>query len=146
MVQSLTSTLEVRGGPLVRTLEGHTDTVNAVAVTPGWPVCRLRFGSDDNRLKLCELETGRQRRMLQGYIGWVLAAVVTLDGPFVLFGSGNDTLKVWEQQKSRLLATFCGEGAFWCRAINLHNRLFVACDVTGHVHLLPLEGVGGSGS
>jgi hypothetical protein len=69
-----TGTLEAPGGPLVRTLAGHTGPVNAMAVTA--------------------------------------------DGRFAVSGSYDKTLKVWELETGRLLATFSGGGAIPCCAIS----------------------------
>jgi len=44
------------GGPLLRTLEGHTDSVNSVAVTPDGT--RAVSASSDHTLKVWDLSTG----------------------------------------------------------------------------------------
>ena len=49
---------------LVRTLEGHSAAVSGVAVTPDGK--RAVSASDDNTLKVWDLETGRALRTLEG--------------------------------------------------------------------------------
>ena len=53
------------GTPLIRTLEGHSDSVNGVAVTGDGR--RAVSASSDNTLKVWDLETGRELRTLEGH-------------------------------------------------------------------------------
>jgi hypothetical protein len=66
------------GTGLVRTLEGHSDSVNAVAVTPDGR--RAVSASEDNTLKVWDLESGQELRTLEGHSDPVNAVVVTPDG------------------------------------------------------------------
>jgi WD40 repeat protein len=56
-LRPLTGSLTPPGGPLIRTLEGHTCGVSAVAVSPDGR--RAISGSGDNTLKVWDLETGK---------------------------------------------------------------------------------------
>jgi hypothetical protein len=74
----LTPSLTPPGGPLIRTLQGHTSWVNAVAVTPDGR--RAVSGSRDNTLKVWDLESGQELATLQGHTDGVKAVAVTPDG------------------------------------------------------------------
>ncbi len=93
-----------RGGK--RTLTGHTDIVFAVAMTPDGR--RVVSGSNDNTLKVWDIETGRELRTLTGHTDWVHAVVVTGDGRYAVSGSFDGTVKVWELETGRLVATLAG--------------------------------------
>jgi WD40 repeat protein len=78
----------------VRTFEGHTNSVDAVAVTPDG-----RFalsGSSDKTLRLWELATGACVHTFEGHTNQVIAVTVTPDGRFALSGSSDETLRLWE--------------------------------------------------
>jgi WD40 repeat protein len=82
------------GGLLIRTLEGHISSVNAVAITPDgrWVVS----ASADGTLRVWNLESGRTVRRLEGHTGWVNAVAVTPDGRRAISASGDETLRVWD--------------------------------------------------
>ena len=61
------------GGPLLRTLRGHTGAVHAVAVTPDGQ--RAVSGSWDHTLKVWDLERGEELRTLRGHSGTHMALI-----------------------------------------------------------------------
>jgi WD40 repeat protein len=76
---------ELESGRLLRSLEGHTDWVRAVAVSPDGRF--IVSGSDDRTVKVWELESGRLLRSLEGHTGRVRAVAVSPDGRFIVSGS-----------------------------------------------------------
>ncbi|MEW6494629.1 MAG: hypothetical protein AB1589_19230, partial [Cyanobacteriota bacterium] len=92
-LRPLTAILTSPGGRLVRTLNGHSSSVNAVAVTGDGK--RAISGSDDSTLKVWNLETGEELFTLNGHSDWVNAVAVTGDGKQAISGSRDNTLKVW---------------------------------------------------
>ena len=63
---------DLETGRALRTLEGHSDTVNGVAVTADGR--RAVSASSDKTLKVWDLETGRELRTLEGHSGlWSVA-------------------------------------------------------------------------
>ena len=110
----LQSSLILPGGPLVRTLEGHTGWVRAVAVTPDG-----RFAvsaSGDRTLKVWDIEKGETVRTLEGHTGSVSAVAVTPDGRFAVSASNDRTLKVWDIEKGETVRTLEGH-TDWVRAV-----------------------------
>ncbi|WP_300420534.1 hypothetical protein [Nostoc sp. S13] len=113
----LTPSLTPPGGRLLRTLNGHSDSVNAVAVTPnGQQVISASF---DNTLKVWNLATGEEQFTLNGHSNSVNAVAVTPNGQQVISASFDNTLKVWN------LAT--GEEQF---TLNGHSNSVNAVAVT----------------
>ncbi len=76
-LRPLRPSLTRAGGPLLRILTGHTDRVYAVAVTGDG---RALSGSDDQTVRVWDLDSGECSRVLQGHSGLVYAVAVTGDG------------------------------------------------------------------
>ena len=90
----LTANLTPPGGPLIRTLSGHSDGVTAVAITPDG--FRAVSASWDNTLKLWDLQTGRELATLRGHSWSVEAVAIASDGFRAVSASWDNTLKLWD--------------------------------------------------
>ena len=101
-------------GVCVRPFQGHSDTVNAVAVTPDGR--RVVAGSSDREgslgrsntlLSLWHIATGTWLP-LHGHTDTVTAVAVTPNGRCALSGSRDKTLRVWDLGTGTCLRTFQG--------------------------------------
>ncbi|MFM6255198.1 MAG: WD40 repeat domain-containing protein, partial [Dolichospermum sp.] len=90
------------------TLKGHSNSVNAIAVTPDGKT--VISGSSDNTIKIWDLETGEEKLTFKGHSSWVTAIAVTPDGKTVISGSWDNTIKIWDLANRKEIATFTGEG------------------------------------
>ena len=88
---------------LVRTLTGHGDWVNAVAVSPDGR--HALSGSEDCTLRLWDLQTGQLLRMFAGHEAGVKAVAISPDGRHALSASGDRTLKLWGLETGQLIRT-----------------------------------------
>lgn len=102
-----TATLTSPGGPLIRTLEGHTDGVSAVVRVDGH---RVLSGSRDATLRLWDVETGETVRRFEGHLGWV-TSVALLDSQRALSGAGDGTLRIWNLETGDSLRVLEGHSA-----------------------------------
>ena len=102
------------GSPLIRTLTGHSNSVNAIAVTPDGKT--LISGSDDNTIKIWDLVTGEEQFTLRGHSSYVGAIAITPDGKRVISGSGDKTIKIWDLQTEKEQFTLTGH-SHYVRAI-----------------------------
>jgi WD40 repeat protein len=93
-LRPLKPSLTAPGGSLICTLEGHTDSVRAMAVTPDG--CRVVSASDDRTLRLWDLGTGQTIRTLEGHTDSVWAVAVTPDGRRAVSASADRTLRLWD--------------------------------------------------
>jgi hypothetical protein len=97
------------GTGLLRTLEGHSDYVHSVAVTPDGK--RAVSASNDNTLKVWDLETGQALRMLQADSYYVYGMAVTPNGKQAVSAEDN-TLKVWDLETGHALRTLQGHSGY----------------------------------
>ena len=88
--------------------DGHTDFVNALAITRDGG--RLVSGSRDRTIKLWNLETGSRHLVysLEGHAGSVESVALTLDKHLIVSGSADRTVKLWEIESGRLLHSLEG--------------------------------------
>ena len=138
-LRPLTPSLTSPGGRLLRTLNGHSHWVRAVAVTADGK--RAISGSDDTTLKLWNLETGEQLFTLNGHSHSVNAVAVTADGKRAISGSDDNTLKLWNLETAEVIASFTGESPINCCAVARDGVTIVAGEASGRMHFLRLEGM-----
>jgi WD40 repeat protein len=85
-------------------------------------------------------------RTLAGHTDGVSAVAVTADGQRAVSASDDRTLRVWDLESGRVIATFYGEGPLLaCDIVPASGRsggslLIVAGGTSGRVHFLQLEG------
>ncbi|WP_437310615.1 NB-ARC domain-containing protein [Sorangium sp. So ce388] len=88
---------------LLRTLGGHTDAVDGVAITSDGRIAVS--ASSDKTLKVWDLGTGQLLRTLEGHTADVPGVAVTPDGRIAVSASLDKTLKVWDLATGQLLRT-----------------------------------------
>ena len=91
--QKILKTLDIMGKDLIKTFEGHTDSVLSVVFSPDGKLALS--GSSDNTLKLWDINTGKLLKTFEGHIFWVKSVAFAPDGKFALSGSWDNTLKLW---------------------------------------------------
>lgn len=77
-----------------RILNGHLLPVNAVALSVDGK--RAVSGSDDETVRVWDLERNQQHRLLDGHTGRVLAVALAADGRCAASGSSDHTIRVWD--------------------------------------------------
>jgi WD40 repeat protein len=126
-------------GETVRVLEGHTDWVTAVAITPNGR--RAISASVGGTLCLWDLERGQLVHALEGHADWVNAVTVTLDGRRAISASCDHTLRMWDVESGTCLTAFTGESPMLRCAIASDGRTIIAREKSGRGHFLRLEGL-----
>lgn len=91
---------------LLRTLEGHTDEVESVSITPDGR--KAVSGSKDKTLRVWDLESGQCLKTLVGHTNDVISVSVTPDGKTAVSGSRDWTIRVWDLESGRCLRTLKG--------------------------------------
>jgi WD40 repeat protein len=100
-LRPLAACLEAPGGARIATLGGHSDRVNAVAVTPNGSLAVS--ASRDQTLKVWDLTELRLLHTLSGHVDEINAVAVTADGQFALSGAGKARPFKMERQISAFL-------------------------------------------
>ena len=89
----------------IRTFEGHTGFVSAVAVLQDG---RAISGSTDRTIRLWDLETGSCLRTIYGHAARVGGVAVLPDGHRAISGSDDKTLRIWDIDTGACLRVFDG--------------------------------------
>ncbi|MFM6270296.1 MAG: WD40 repeat domain-containing protein, partial [Dolichospermum sp.] len=91
---------------LLQTLKGHSNWVWSVAYSPDGQT--VASGSDDNTIKLWNVNTGNLLQTLKGHSELVSSVAYSPDGQTVASGSLDKTIKLWNVNTGNLLQTLEG--------------------------------------
>ncbi|MGA7934676.1 MAG: serine/threonine-protein kinase, partial [Kovacikia sp.] len=103
-------------GKVRLTLEGHTDPINAIALSSDGKT--LASCSDDTTIKLWDLETGNLRHTLREHQGAVNSVAISPDGKTLVSGSHDRTVKIWNLETATLAHTANHASWVWSVAIS----------------------------
>ena len=89
----------------IRTLEGHSSEVSAVAISPNG---KTALSGGRGELKLWDLATGHELHPLEGDPGGVRSVAISPDGTTALSGAEEGKLKLWNLATGLEVHTFEG--------------------------------------
>jgi WD40 repeat protein/uncharacterized caspase-like protein len=99
---------DLRTQNLVRTLEGHSSQIHAVAISPNGQT--IVSSSGDQTVKIWNLATGELLHTLEGHTSTVWSVAISPDGQTLATSSSDRTIKIWDLQTGELLRTLEGHG------------------------------------
>lgn len=88
------STNRLIGDGLIDTFIGHSDSINSIAITPNGKI--IASGSEDNTIRLWDLNTGECLATLDGHEAGVRTIAISPDGQLLVSGSADKTIKLWQ--------------------------------------------------
>jgi WD40 repeat protein len=122
----------------LRTLQGHTDIVNAVALSADGK--RAVSSSNDGTLRVWDVEAGTCRKVLSGHEHQITNLSLSADGRLALSpgapsggGGGGDTLQILEVESGTCLAVWKVPGGWAQGTLHPDGRMAVSI---AHDHVL----------
>lgn len=91
---------------LMRTLIAHEERVDNVVMMPDGE--RMVSCSSDHTIKVWNLNTGREERILAGHTDTVRDVAIIDGGTMMISASSDRTLKIWDLQTGAVLRTLVG--------------------------------------
>jgi WD40 repeat protein len=91
---------------IVRTLLGHKRNVTSVAFSPDGKI--LASGSEDESLKLWNIDTGEEIRTLKAHNFWVTSVAFSPDGKLLASGGEDKIVNLWEVSSGKKLDSLHG--------------------------------------
>jgi hypothetical protein len=90
---------EYQKSDLIKTLKGHTDSVDSLAISGD----KIVSGSDDNTIKIWDLNTGKLLKTLYGHSNSVNSVAVS--GDKIVSGNSDHTIKIWKLHSTKFYQT-----------------------------------------
>jgi WD40 repeat protein len=88
-------------GECLKTLQGHTNDVLSVTISPDNKT--LASASNDQTVRLWNIETGECEKILQGHTNWVWSVAFSPDGRQIASGSYDCTIRLWDVESGKCL-------------------------------------------
>ncbi|KAJ5805509.1 G-protein beta WD- 40 repeats containing protein [Penicillium pulvis] len=93
-------------GSLIRTLEGHSNSVWTLAFSPDGK--QIASGSGDDTIKLWDTASGDLQKTLEGHKYWVNTVAFSSDSKQIVSGSDEKTIRLWDAATGNLQMTLEG--------------------------------------
>jgi hypothetical protein len=104
-------------GPLLQTLQGHTDYVTSVAFSAAGD--RLASASHDETVRVWDAWTGNLLHTLEGHTHYVTSVAFSAAGDRLASASGDQTVRVWHAKTGQPLHTLENRG--WVQNVAFSN-------------------------
>ncbi|MGL5132773.1 MAG: beta-propeller domain-containing protein, partial [Planktothrix sp.] len=119
---ALPLTNQAQNWQCVKTLIAHTWVIYGVAITPDGK--NIVSCSEDQTIKIWNLETGELEKTLIGHTGEVRAIAISSDGQMIVSGSSDKTVRLWNFDTGEQISIFItNESDVECVAIHSDNKM-----------------------
>lgn len=96
----------VKDGKLLRTLQGHTDIVTSVAISPDGKYIVSGSGKRDGTIKVWKLINSNLINTIKGHSLLISSTAITPDGKYIVSGGWDNKIKIWELESGSLVKEF----------------------------------------
>jgi WD40 repeat protein/Flp pilus assembly protein TadD len=132
------SLLNIEKFRLLRTLRGHTGSINSLAISPNGQ--GLVSGSSDQTVRMWEMSTGEELRSIRGYATDVSSVAISPDGQTLI--TGSDVIKIYNLATGRLLDTIENRKQAFCIAISPDGQILVSGNNDGTINVWGFKALG----
>ncbi|MBQ2397508.1 MAG: TIR domain-containing protein [Bacteroidales bacterium] len=94
----------------LQTLKGHSDYVHSVAYSPDGS--RIISGSDDNTIKIWDVNIGTCLKTLEGHSNYVGSVSFSPDSIRIISGSYDKTIKIWDANMGVCIKSLYGHSGY----------------------------------
>ena len=84
------------------------------------------------------MQSREELHTLTGHYYWIWAVAISPNGKFVISGSWDRSLKVWDLQSRDVVTSFIGESEIDAVAISPDGMTIIAGERSGRLHFLRL--------
>ena len=124
---------------LMKSLNGHSNLVTSVAISPTPNGVTLVSGSFDTTLKVWNLATGKEIVTLEGNAGSVHSIASSRDGRTVASANGDKTIKLWNLLTGQEIRTLYGHlSSVESVAISPNSKMLASGSFDGNIKLWEL--------
>lgn len=116
--------------------QGHTDTIKSIGVTADGK--RAASASDDQTIRVWDIETGECIRVLKGHTDGVTSSDLSRDGKHVLSGSFK-SIKLWDTTTGGCLQTIEFESPVHAVALACDKRIALSIHLDGTLRYWNLQ-------
>jgi WD40 repeat protein len=118
----------MEGDRYSRSAENHI--INSLVAMPDKTQVMFAF---DNRIKICNLNTGKTIGYFDGHTSLVKALSITRDGRFLFSASDDKTIRLWDLESGYSRNVFGLNALPNCLALSCDDRFLTCGDAAGHV-------------
>jgi WD40 repeat protein len=104
----------LKDGKRIHALEGHTDEVWSVIVTPDGH--HVISGSADGTIRVWHLQSGRCVKVLAGHRGGVRSLAIMRNGYYLVSGGSDKTVKIWDLTSGKCICTLPAH-SYWILSV-----------------------------
>ena len=123
-------------GKIKLTLNGHSDKVYAVAITPNSQT--LVSSSKDKTIRVWDLQTGREMYILKPHTA-AKTIIISPDGQTLISGHQDSTIKLWNLHTGELISTGKQHRqAVVSLAIHPDGETLASSNIDGVIHIINL--------
>jgi aspartate 1-decarboxylase len=111
-------------GELIREFNQHSDSIASIEVDE--KSNKMISASDDNTIKIWDLESGDCLKTLTDHQDWV-NCIIIIPGDKFISGANDETVKIWDMNSNECLNTLVNESSVHSLCLISNDKIAVGC-------------------